>query len=73
MSEAVFVLTKKKVLEQYERLKRLGIKISYSYKTNHEVAKVLQELVDDCDFSIHAFEEIEKIDNKNKIWFNKRK
>ena len=69
MSEAVFVLTKKKVLEQYERLKRLGIKISYSYKTNHEVAKVLQELVDDCDFSIHAFEEIEKIDNKNKIWF----
>jgi len=68
MNEARFVLSKKKVLEQYEKLRNLGIKISYSYKTNHEVATVLQELTN-CDFSIHAWEEVKEIEDKNKIWF----
>jgi ornithine decarboxylase len=69
MIEAKFLLSKKKVLEQYEKLKELGIKISYSLKTNHEVAEVLQEITNDCEFSIHAKEEIEGIENKTKIWF----
>ena len=69
MNEVRFVLSRKKVLKQYEKLKELGIKISYSYKTNHEVAKVLQEITSDCDFSIHAWEEIKEISDKNRIWF----
>ena len=69
MDEAVFILSKRKVLAQYEKLRNLGIKISYSYKTNHEVGKVLQELTDDCDFSIHGSEEIDDIHDKRKIWF----
>ena len=68
MSEAKFILSRKKVLEQYYFLKKLGVKVSYSYKTNKEVGDVLQDLTD-CDFSIHNFEEIEKIKRKDKIWF----
>jgi len=57
MSEARFVLSKKKLLEQFKLLEDLGLKISYSYKTNKEVGNVLQE-ISDCDFSIHSREEI---------------
>ncbi len=65
---AKFILSKSKVLEQYNNLKKLGIKVSYSYKTNHEVGNILQESTD-SDFSIHAFEEIEMIKDKEKISF----
>ncbi len=68
MSEARFVLSKKKLLEQFKLLEDLGLKISYSYKTNKEVGNVLQE-ISDCDFSIHSREEIFLIKDKNKIWF----
>lgn len=68
MSEAKFVLSKKKLLEQYNILKGLGLTVSYSYKTNHEIGQVLEELTD-CDFSIHAKEEIDMVKDKSKIWF----
>ncbi len=68
MAEARFVLSKKNLLEQVETLKNLGLKISYSYKTNREVGNVLQEL-SDVDFSIHDSSEIDMIDDKRKIWF----
>jgi len=66
--EAKFILSKSKVLEQYNKLKNLGLKISYSYKTNKEVGEILQESTDSY-FSIHNVEEINKIKNKEKIWF----
>lgn len=65
---ARFVLSKNKLLEQVDSLKNLGLDISYSYKTNKEVGDVLQK-VSDCDFSIHAKEEIDLIKDKSKIWF----
>ncbi len=68
MSDARFILSKRKVLEQYNKLKELGVMISYSYKTNRKVGNILQELTD-CYFSIHNFEEIKMIKDKNKIWF----
>ena len=68
MSDAKFILSKKKLLEQYNTLKELGLTVSYSYKTNHEIGHILEELTD-CDFSIHAKEEIDMINNKSKIWF----
>jgi len=69
--EAKFILSKKKLAEQLKVLEELGFKISYSYKTNHEVGKVLQteDFGDDVDFSIHAKEEISDIKDKGKIWF----
>ena len=63
-----FILSKSKLLEQVKLLEDLGLKISYSYKTNHEVGNVLQE-ISSCDFSIHAEEEIEMIKDKSKISF----
>jgi len=62
-----FILNKSKVLEQYNKLKDLGLKVSYSFKTNREVGKLLQET--DCDFSIHIQDEINLIKDKSKIWF----
>ena len=66
--DARFILSKNKLKEQVEKLEGWGLKISYSYKTNHEVGNLLQDLFD-VDFSIHAREEIDMIKNKEKIWF----
>jgi len=73
MTIARFILDRKKVIEQYNKLRNLGVKISYSFKTNKEVGKVLQEEEDcrDCEFSIHSLIEIDEFDeeNRNKLWF----
>lgn len=66
--EAKFILSKKKLLEQVKILENFGLKVSYSYKTNRVVGKILQE-ISDVDFSIHVQEEIEDIKDKSKIWF----
>ena len=71
MTNAKFILSKKKLIEQVKKLQDLGMQVSYSYKTNRVVGKVLQDL-EECkgvDFSIHAFEEIDDINDKKKIWF----
>ncbi|PIN77889.1 decarboxylase [Candidatus Woesearchaeota archaeon CG10_big_fil_rev_8_21_14_0_10_34_12] len=65
---ARFVLDKKKVLEQYTNLKALGLKVSYSFKTNRDIGKVLEELTD-SEFSIHLTDEVDMITEKGKIWF----
>ena len=62
-----FILSKKRVIEQYDKLKDLGLKVSYSFKTNREVGKILEET--DSNFSIHNIEEIDMIKDKFKIWF----
>lgn len=68
MAKARFILSKKKLLEQLNILNNLGLKISYSYKTNREIGDLLQDLAD-CEFSVHAREEIDSINDKSKIWF----
>jgi len=71
MTEAKFILSKKVLREQVEKLRKLGLKISYSYKTNQIVGNVLQEMkeTEDLFFSIHVKEEINEINDKKKIWF----
>lgn len=71
MEQAKFILSKKVLKEQIGTLENLGLKISYSYKTNRIVGNVIQSLEEgkDVDFSIHAKEEIEDIKNKERIWF----
>ncbi len=68
MNKAKFILSKSKVVEQYNQLKDLGINVSYSYKTNNEVGHVLEEMTD-SEFSIHAGAEVDSINDKGKIWF----
>ncbi len=67
--KAHFTLSKSKLLEQVKTLENLKLKISYSYKTNRDIGKVLQEIAPQVDFSIHAKEEIEDIKDKSKISF----
>ncbi len=71
MDDAKFVLSKKVLLEQVRKLEEIGLKVSYSYKTNREVGNVLQEMPEcnDVDYSIHSEDEIKDIKEKNKIWF----
>jgi ornithine decarboxylase len=66
--QAKFILSKRKLLDQVKILEDLGLKISYSYKTNREVGNVLQD-ISDVDFSIHAKQEIDDINDKNRVWF----
>lgn len=71
MTEAKFILSKKVLREQVKKLEEIGLRVSYSYKTNRIVGKVLQDL-EECknvDFSIHAKEGIDDIKDKSKIWF----
>ncbi len=67
--DAHFILSKKKVFEQYNLLKNLGVKITYSIKTNKDVAQVLKAT--DSDFSVHNLKEAECISDvaDEKKWF----
>ena len=65
-----FVLHKDRVIERYNALKNLGLKVSYSLKTNIEVGKVLEET--DCFFSVHSLNELEKVIDKKKNNFRGR-
>ena len=69
MNNAKFILSKKIVKEQINKLLEHKLKVSYSYKTNSVVGKILQEIYPEINFSIHAKEEIDEIDDKSKIWF----
>jgi ornithine decarboxylase len=64
-----FLLSKKILKEQVKLLTNLGLKVSYSYKTNREIGNVLQKICPEVDFSIHAREEIDMIEDKSKISF----
>lgn len=68
MNSPKFVLSKNFLLNQLKKLEEIGLKISYSYKTNKEVGNLLQK-ISDVDFSLHRGENIEDIKDKRKIWF----
>nr|MBA4404816.1 decarboxylase [Nanoarchaeum sp.] len=64
--EARFILNKKKAFAQLEIVKNLADEVSYSFKTNNEVGKVLEGK---CWFSVHSFEDLSLIKNKSKVWY----
>jgi len=65
---AKFVLSKRKVLEQLNNLEEISDLVSYSFKTNYEVGKVLEEN-SDCMFSVHSVEALKKLDSKERVIF----
>ena len=68
MSKAKFILSKSKVLEQYDKVKTISDKVSYSNKTNFEVGVVLEKETD-CFFSVHSITSLETIKDKSRVWF----
>lgn len=65
---AKFLLSRSKMLEQYEAVATYCDELSFSAKTNYEVAK-LMESDTDCTFNLHFAAEVEKIQDKSRIWF----
>lgn len=68
ISKSRFVISKKKVLEQYNKAKSLCDKVSYSYKTNYDIGRFLKKATD-CDFCIHSIESLEQLDAPKRSWF----
>lgn len=66
--EARFILSRKKLHQQYDFFKRLNLKVSYSVKTNPIVAGILFKETD-CDFSIHMIEDFKNVPNGKRIWY----
>lgn len=68
LDKAKFVLSKGKLKEQLASLDDYSDIISYSFKTNYEVGKILEE-TSNCMFSVHTIQSAEKLIDKKKIWF----
>ena len=64
----MLTLSKRKLKEQLDILNDYADIVSYSFKTNYEVGKIL-ELESDCMFSVHTIQAAEKLIYKKKIWF----
>ncbi|OYT36897.1 decarboxylase [Candidatus Pacearchaeota archaeon ex4484_71] len=69
MEKAKFVLSKRVLSSQLRKLEDMGFKISYSYKTNHVVGNVLEEINEGVSFSVHSFHEVDEIKDKSRIHF----
>ena len=68
MQRAKFVLSKKKVLEQYNKVKEAADIVSYSSKTNQVVTKILEEETDSM-FSVHFVNELKHVKDKSRVIF----
>ncbi len=68
MNNAKFVLSREKVLEQYEKIKKLCDKVSYSFKTNNKIGEILEKETD-CVFNIALKDSVDKLKDKKRMWF----
>ncbi len=65
---AQFIMSRKKTLEQYNKLKEVSDFVSYSVKTNLEIAKILVDNTDSM-FSIHFWNLLSVVPDKSRVWF----
>ncbi len=65
---ARFILNKKTAINQHNKLREICDEIVYSFKTNPEVGKILEENTN-CKFAIHTIEDLDKIKDKKRVWF----
>jgi len=68
MSKAKFILSKSKVISQYNKVKEYCDVVSYSSKTNQDVTKVLEDN-SDAMFSVHFKNELKHIKDKSRVIF----
>jgi ornithine decarboxylase len=61
-----FILSKGKVIEQYNKVKQISDIVSYSSKTNQDVTKILEQKTD-CMFSVHLKNELKHIKDKSRV------
>ncbi len=65
---ARFILSKKKAVEQYNKVKKHCDYVYYSIKTNPEIAKILEKHTNSF-FSVHFAESAKIISNKSRVLF----
>lgn len=68
LDKGVFVLSKSKAVEQYNIVRGLCDCVSYSFKTNPDVGRVLEECTD-CCFCVHSVGALKMIKDKSRVWF----
>lgn len=68
MEEPKFVLSKSKVLQQYEKVKLLADIVSYSSKTNQIITGILEKETNSM-FSVHLVNELKHIKDMSRIIF----
>lgn len=68
MNESRFILSKSKLIEQYNKVKEIADFVSYSLKTNIEVGKILEKETE-CYFSVHSLNLMKEIKDKKRIHF----
>jgi len=68
MSKAKFIISKKKALEQYGKVRNICDIVSYSSKTNPLISGILEDNCD-CMFSIHMVNELKNIRDMSRVIF----
>ena len=68
MQRAKFILSKNKVLDQYDKVRDKCDIVSYSSKTNQEVTKILEKETY-CMFSVHFKNELKHVQDKSRVIF----
>ncbi|HLC87077.1 MAG TPA: decarboxylase [Candidatus Nanoarchaeia archaeon] len=63
-----FIISKKKVLEQYNKIRKLCDTVSYSSKTNPFITEILEENTDSM-FSLHMASELKHIKDNSRVLF----
>jgi len=67
-NKAYFLLSKSKTIEQYDKAKSMADIVSYSFKTNFDIGRVLEENTDSW-FSIHSIESASMLKDMSRIIF----
>jgi len=68
MAKSKFIVSKSKILEQFQKLKQLDLDISYSVKTFPEISWVLEKNTDSF-FTAHNFETLDFVEDMSRVWF----
>lgn len=68
MKKAAFVLSRGKVIEQFNKLGGIADLVSYSSKTNQYVTRILEEETN-CLFSVHLDKELKHLKDKSRVVF----
>ncbi len=68
MNSPRFILSKSELKNQLEKAYELGDQVSYSFKTNYEIGKLLEES-SSCHFSVHSLQAVNELKHPERIWF----
>jgi len=66
-NQARFLLSKSQTIAQYKKAKSMADLVSYSFKTNNDVGKILEDT--DSMYTLHSIESADMIKDMSRIWY----